>query len=116
MKEWTARHGVLELIDGAIDCGLEGGDACSFAISAVAGIVCISIVVVSLTGIEAMLFWEGVIVVFTVGVGVVVILGGGGGVVDAAAMLRLLLLLLLLLQKTHDDDITDIAWVDASRQ
>jgi hypothetical protein len=97
LKEWTARHGVLKLIYRAIDCGLEGGDACSFAIVIAVEIISI---IVGLAGIKAMLFWEGVIFV-AVGVDVVII-GGSGGVIVVAAMLRLLLLLLLL-EETHGD-------------
>lgn len=97
LKEWTARHGVLKLIYRAIDCGLEGGDACSFAIVIAVEIISI---IVGLAGIKAMLFWEGVIFV-AVGVNVVII-GGSGGVIVVAAMLRLLLLLLLL-EETHGD-------------
>ena len=53
----AAGHG-LELIDGAVDCGLEGGDACSIRSAAATRA---RIIMVSLTGIEAVLFWEGVV-------------------------------------------------------
>ncbi len=53
----AAGHG-LELIDGAVDCGLEGGDACSIRSAAA---ILARIIVVSLAGIEAVLFWEGVV-------------------------------------------------------
>lgn len=79
----AAGHG-LELIDGAVDCGLEGGDACS--ICSTTAILARIIVV---TGIEAVLFWEGVVAfvdVFRVDI--------CGAKVVVAALLQLLLLLL----------------------
>lgn len=73
----AAGHG-LELIDGAVDCGLEGGDACS--ICSTTAILARIIVV---TGIEAVLFWEGV-VAFVVRVEIC------GATVVVAALLLLL--------------------------
>ncbi len=81
----AAGHG-LELIDGTVDCGLEGGDACPICSAAT---ILARIIVVSLAGIEAVLFWEGVVAFVDV-VSVEIICG-------ATAIVASLSLLLLLL-------------------
>ena len=114
----AAGHGILELIDGAVDRGLEGGDACSIAsgtaavvdtsIVVVLGVVInIIIIIVSMARIEAVLFGEGVVVFVVVDVGS----GSGVGIVEVVAgalvrrrrRRRQRRLQFLFLEETHAD-------------
>ena len=111
-RAMAAGHGILELIDGAVDRGLEGGDACSVASTAVVvdisivvvlGVVII-IIIVSMAGIEAVLFGEGVVLFVVVDVG----RGSGVGIVEVVAgalvrRRRRRRLQFLFLEETHAD-------------
>jgi hypothetical protein len=127
-RAMTAGHGILELIDGAVDRGLEGGDACSVASSTavvvdissivvVLGVVIIIIIIiVSMAGIEAVLFGEGVVVVVDVG------RGSGVGIVEVVVIgalerrrQRQRRLQFLFLEETHADTIVGVCVINDSR-
>ena len=112
-RAMTAGHGILKLIDGAIDRGLEGvGDACSVASSTAAVVdisigvlgVVIIIIIVSMARIEAVLFGEGGVVFVDVDVG----RGCGVGIVEIAGgalvrRRRRRRMQVLFLEETHAD-------------